>query len=211
MKFVIFHGSFGSPEGNWFPRLKNELEKLGQEVIIPRFPIENWEEVTKSGTDFSFQKQNLNNWLKEFEKYFPQLKDDKPVFVSHSLGPVFILHILEKYNLNLDSAFFVSPFLTKLNSKVWQIEQANQSFYKDSFNYKKLQELVNISFVIYGDNDPYVSKNYPLTFAEKMNSEIIPVKGGGHLNAEFGFTSFPLVLELCKTRLNYSNFLPSAK
>ncbi|MBI2622163.1 hypothetical protein HYW66_00820, partial [Candidatus Microgenomates bacterium] len=47
MKFIIFHGAFGSPEGNWFPELKEKLVVLGQEVIVPEFPVENWEEVSK--------------------------------------------------------------------------------------------------------------------------------------------------------------------
>ena len=37
-KVVIIHGANGSPEENWFPWLKKELETKGIEVIIPQFP-----------------------------------------------------------------------------------------------------------------------------------------------------------------------------
>lgn len=33
MQFVIFHGSFVTPEKNWEPYLKTELEKLGNQEI----------------------------------------------------------------------------------------------------------------------------------------------------------------------------------
>lgn len=49
MKFVIFHGSFGNPEENWFPQLKKDLENLNQEVLVPAFPVDNWNTLTKAG------------------------------------------------------------------------------------------------------------------------------------------------------------------
>lgn len=37
--YVIIHGSFGSKDGNWFPWLKDELERKGKQVIVPQMPI----------------------------------------------------------------------------------------------------------------------------------------------------------------------------
>ena len=50
--YIIIHGSFGSKDGNWFPWLKNELEKDNKDVVVPQMPVgvgnqnfENWSNV----------------------------------------------------------------------------------------------------------------------------------------------------------------------
>lgn len=69
MKFVIFHGAFGSPDRNWFPQLKEKLELLNQHVIVPAFPVDDW--------GAPLVNQNLHNWIKTFEKILRHLKREK--------------------------------------------------------------------------------------------------------------------------------------
>ena len=203
MQFVIFHGAYGSPSGNWFPYLKEEFEKLDQKVLVPEFPVEDWNTVTKTKPKNKPKNQDLEVWLKVFEKeVYPKIKNEKHLcFIGHSLGPLFILHACGKFNLKLDLAIFVAPFLWTPNT-IWQIDYVNQSFYKKKIDFKKIRKLISHSYVFYGDNDPYVPKKYPLEFAKKIGSSIIPVKGGKHMNAEAGYTRFPLVLKLCRETIN---------
>jgi predicted alpha/beta hydrolase family esterase len=207
MKFVIFHGSFGNPEGNWFQELKEKLEALGQQVLVPQFPVENWEEVTKIGPKGHLTKQNLKNWFRTYEKeVLPFIRNEKKIcFIGHSLGPLFILHIVDKYNLLLDSAFFVVPFISRLNNYkgFWQFDKVNATFYKTDFDFAKLRKLIPISYVLYSTNDPYVPSSYPKEFSSRLNSSTILVNKAGHLNSEVNLNEFPLIFELCKTRLNY--------
>ncbi len=207
MKFVIFHGAFSNPESNWFQELKEKLEALGQTVIAPRFPVEDWNRFTRKGTSVPSQYQNLYNWMKVFEnEVLPKiLGKEKICFIGHSLGPVFILHVVDKYNIKLDSAIFVSPFMDELKlHKLWQFDHANKTFYKTDFDFEKLQKLIPVSYVLYSENDPYVEKAHPLLFAKVLGSSIIMVRRAGHLNSEVNLNEFPLVFELCSTRLNLS-------
>ncbi|OGK40701.1 hypothetical protein A2954_05575 [Candidatus Roizmanbacteria bacterium RIFCSPLOWO2_01_FULL_37_12] len=209
MKFVIFHGTYGSSSGNWFPYLKKQMELIGQEVILPQFPIDNHEELLKLGPKKAKAKiQNLDNWLDFFKKnIFKEIKREKKVvFVAHSIGPVFTLRVLEKFNIQLDCAIFVAPFLT-VPKMAWDYELATRGFFKEDFNFEKLKKLIPVSYVVYGDKDPYVDKKYTFEFGSKMGSQFIEVRGGGHLNAEFKFFSFPLVYELCKTRIDTKEYL----
>lgn len=186
MKFIIFHGAYGSPEGNWFPQLKESLEALGQSVLVPRFP-------TPEG-------QNLASWIRVFENTAKNVQEERALcFIGHSLAPLFILHVVNKYNLKLDSAIFVSPFLTKLHNPTF--DTVNKTFYKENFDFEKLKKLIPVSYTLCSNNDPYVSSNLSIDFAKKLGSKTIEVKNGGHLNAESGFTSFPLVLDLCRERV----------
>lgn len=202
MKFIIFHGSFGTPNSHWFPYLKNELQKLHQEVFVPTFPVDDWEQMTNDGPTIPPKKQNLQSWMNAFSSWFDKLSKSEPYcFIGHSLGCLFILHVVENYNLTLDSAIFVCPFLHKLN-RSWQIDAVNESFYKTDFDFHFLQQHIPLSYALFSDNDPYVDRSYVVEFAEHLHSAPIVIKGGAHLNQEVNLIKFPLVLELCKTRLN---------
>lgn len=197
MHIVIIHGSFGSPQGNWFPWLKAELEKKGHRVLVPAFPVDTWERITELGENHPSEIQSLENWTKIFEKeVLPSLETNEPLaFIGHSLAPVFILHMVEKYNINLTKAIFVAPFLEHLG-RSWQIDVVNKSFYKTDFDFEKLQKLIPHSFVVYSDNDPHVPIERAKAFAKALHSEEVLVKGGGHLNESAGYKEFPLLLKL---------------
>lgn len=205
MKFVIFHGSFGNPQENWIPQLKIKLETLGQEVIIPKFPCEDWDEFTKKGSNQEAKNQNLKNWFKVFEKQvLPKInKGEKICFIGHSLGPVFILHVVEKYNVQLDCAIFVSPFLSSPPG-IWQFDLVNKTFYKTSFDFEKLKKLIPTSYALYSDTDPYVNRNQAILFGKAVDSSIIFLRKAGHMGGDVKLTELPLVFDLCTTRLNLS-------
>lgn len=204
MRFVIFHGSFGHADDNWFPELAEKLIELGQEVIVPQFPVDTWDEVTKAGLTVSPRSQSLSTWLSAFEPVAKTFqKNEKLCFVGHSLGCVFILHLVEKFDLQLDSALFVSPFLEKLGES-WQIDLVNATFYKTDFDFEKLKKHIPISYVLYSDNDPYVDQKYSLEFAKKLSSSPIFLRKAGHMNSEVNLNEFPLVFDLCSTRLDLS-------
>lgn len=56
--YLIVHGSFGSPFGNWFPYLRGKLEKRELVVYTPDMPsgvgyqnYDNWSNVMKAYVD----------------------------------------------------------------------------------------------------------------------------------------------------------------
>jgi len=201
MQFVIFHGSLGSKNGNWFLDLINKLTEMDQEVFCPQYPVDNFDKLNKNQLN---TEQNLKSWMMTFEnEVLPHLKPEKKIcFIGHSLGNLFILHVLSKHQIPLDCAIFVSPCLDELGLVPWQYDLVNQTFYKTDFDYDELIKLVPTSYVLYSDNDPYIEPRRALHFAKVLDSSPIFVKKAGHLNSEVNLNEFPLVFDLCVTRLD---------
>ena len=122
MKFFLIHGVCGNPEKNWFPWLKNELEKLGHEVIVPAFP-------TPEG-------QSLDSWMKVFDEYIDKV-DSETIFIGHSLGAPFILSILEKINIKVKACFFAAGFIGLMG---FPLDEVNKTLTDKKFNWDKIKE-----------------------------------------------------------------------
>ena len=123
MNFFIIHGSYGNPEENWLPWLKIELEKMNHRVFVPRFPTP--------------ENQSLNSWMGVFNDYKKYL-DENTIFVGHSLGPVFLLSVIENLDIAIKSSFFVAGFVGLLNNP--EFDKINKTFVNKSFDWQKIKQ-----------------------------------------------------------------------
>lgn len=201
MKYLIMHGSYGSPDENWFRWLEKELIALDLQVILEQFPVDDWNEIEKIGVNnigTYTPVESLDSWDKYFfDHILPQIKDQEIGFVGHSIAPIFMLHMLAKYDIKIKTAIFVSPFFNIPDApKVWQFYPVNKTFYSYDFDFEAIKKKIGKSYVVYGDNDPYVPASEPPLFAEKLGSEIHVVPGGRHCGSNF--KEFPLLIELVK-------------
>jgi hypothetical protein len=181
MNAFIIHGSFGSPEENWFPWLRAELEKLGVKAFAPRFP-------TPEG-------QSLRAWMDVFEG-FRESVDEETVFAGHSLGPAFILNVLQGLDRPVKACFFVAGFLGALDNP--EFDRINKGFSEREFDWKRIRKNCGKFFVFYSDNDPYVPKEKAIELAARLGVKPVMVKGAGHFNEKAGYINFPLLLEKIK-------------
>lgn len=201
MIFVLFHGAFGSAEGNWFPILKAQLESVGQTVIVPQFPVDKFSDLVEG--EIEPTKQTLENWYSAFDPLINSLPKDTPIcFVGHSLGCIFALRVVEKYKIQLDSAIFVGAFLDCLPEEVWPYTKIIPSFQKTDFDPIEMKKLIPTSYHLYSDTDPYVPNRQSINFAKAVDGNLIPLKSAGHMNKEVSLDEFNLVLDLCLTRLD---------
>lgn len=199
------HGSYGSPEENWFRWLEHELKGIDQSVVLEQFPVDNWNTISSLGADnISSYKpiQSLSSWDKYFQNnILPKIQNEPTIFIGHSVTPIFILHMLQKYNFKLAGAIFVSPFFNIPDrAPIWQFYPVNHTFYNYDFDFRKIANKLGKSYVVHSDNDPYVPASEPPLFAKKLGSKLVMIPGGGHCGSEF--KSFPLILDLAKKFLS---------
>ncbi|MCD6367776.1 MAG: serine hydrolase family protein [Candidatus Aenigmarchaeota archaeon] len=175
--FFIIHGAYGHPKENWFPWLKEELERRGFEVFVPKFPTP--------------KDQSLKNWMNVFKKYEKYINENT-IMIGHSLGPSFILSILEELDQPIKACFFVSGFIGLLNHP---IDKINKAFVARDFNWEKIKRNCREFYLFHSDNDPYVPLEKAKELAKKLNGKLEIVKGAGHFNEAAGYKEFPLLLD----------------
>jgi predicted alpha/beta hydrolase family esterase len=168
--FLIVHGTGGSPEGNWFPWLKSELEKAGHNVICPQFP--------------TTENHSYETWKSKFHAIKNQLMEPLTI-IGHSLGAIFCLRLLEENLVKAEACILVCPFNEFLGIEYY--DSLNSSFIKENLNFDSICLNCSNFYVFAGSNDPYV----PLALSEKivksLGTTLTVISNGGHLNSEFGF------------------------
>lgn len=170
---VIIHGWGADSQSNWFPWIKNELEKTGFRVNVPDFP--------------NTQNPVLSEWLEYFEKEVTI--DQNTIIIGHSLGVPFILRHLEQFSPSR-AAFLVSTFDKSLG--IPEIE----NFVDKPFDWQKIKASCSKFFVINSDNDPYIPIQIGENLAKNLSTKLIVEHNGDHLSNPDGMLGYPKLLQL---------------
>ncbi|MCL4354411.1 alpha/beta fold hydrolase [Patescibacteria group bacterium] len=177
MAVLILHGINGHAGIHWQQWLQKDLVKRGYEVIMPDLPDSD--------------KPDRKKWLKTVRKLVKNLNHKDLVIVGHSLGVVSALDYLEKTKTPIRALLSISGFFENYGSDL------NKYFLKEKdINFKKVKEKVLESFVIYGDNDPFVPQDTLENLAKNLDVEPFVIARAGHLNAEAGYTEFPMLVRI---------------
>ena len=173
--FILIHGTGGNPDECFYPWLRKQLEEDGHKVYAPQLPM--------------LENQSLQTWLKAFEPYWKYV-NSKTVFVGRSIGPAFILRLLEKAEAKARAVFLVAGFCTGAGIPQ-QFQPLIRTFIGKRFDWQKIGSSCSKFFVYNSDNDPFVPLKNGEELAEKLGTKIIVVKGAEH----FWFKEFPQILK----------------
>jgi len=177
-KALIFHGTMGSPAGNWFGWLQEELMIDGWQVAVPAFP-------TPEG-------QSLDAWKTALAEKIPAYQDVN-VVIGHSLGATFALRLLEQNLINPQKIILVSSVIKKINNE--EYDALNHSFIHEGFDWDKIKQGGADITLVHGDDDPYVPLGHTKELADHLNTPLNVMPNGGHLNTESGYDQFPEILD----------------
>ncbi len=175
----IFHGTEGYPEENWFPWLKEELEKRGHRVFVPQFPSP------------PIVAAKISEWFDVLDKYKQQINEET-IIIGHSLGGVFALKVLEQLDKPIKAAVFVG---TPVGVKPILNYERDSSFSGFNFDWPAITNKASNFIVFQSDNDPYVSLGNGEELANKLGVSLNFVPNAGHFNAKAGYLKFDLLLK----------------
>lgn len=176
---LIFHGTEGYPEENWFPWMKAELEARGHQVFVPQLPTP------------PIVPAKINEWLDVLKRY-EQYIDENAVLIGHSLGGIFTLRVLEKLNHPIYAAAFIG---TPIGVKPILNYDRDSAFSGFSFDWQTIKSKTKNFIVFQSDNDPYVSLGNGEQLARELGIELSFISGAGHFNAKAGYLKFDALLK----------------
>ncbi len=179
-RFLILHGTDGSPESNWFMWLKGVLIGRGHEVWLPQLPDSD--------------KPNVETYNKFLLSNPEFIYDKDTILIGHSSGAVEILSLLQHLPKGsiVKAAVAVSAFKDNLD---WD---SLDGLFTEPFDFDLInQRCPNFTF-IHSDNDPYVPIEHAEYLAQKTGGRLLTLEGQGHFNTELGpqYKRFPELLEI---------------
>lgn len=186
-KIIIVHGYTASPQKNWFPWLKVQLEQLGASVIVPEMPDSEAPDPTR--------------WLQHLQDSQIELDADT-ILIGHSLGCITLLRFLmaqQQQNPKIDGYILVSGFANEQQTLPELKEHTNLTL-----DYPYLKSVSDNRISIISSNDSIVSPQSSITLADLLETNVITVENAGHFLDREGFNEFPLILDILKNGFQIS-------
>lgn len=178
-RIILVHGWGGSPNNDWFPWAKEELEKLNYSVSVPEMP----------DTD----NPQIKPWVETLTRNVGEV-DENTVLIGHSIGCQTILRFLETLpeDQKADKVLLVAPWgasLTNLDDEEeWEVAKP---WLETPINFEKVRSKAKTFVAIFSDNDPYVPlEENKKVVEEKLGAMVVIEKHMGH------FTQTDKVFEL---------------
>ena len=183
--YFIIHGLTGKPFENWFPWLEKKLSEKNLRCIVPQFPTP--------------VQQSYTNWEKLLN-YYKDLGfvDKDTVFVTHSLGPIFIVKYVVTNKIKIKGLISVSGF-NNFISGMEEFDSINKSFFLDNKEVSKFNEFADFVHCFMSENDPNLPIEKLKEFTEIIAGELHVIPDGGHFNTPAGYDKFDEVYDIIKT------------
>jgi len=170
---------------DWFPWLKNELEKKGFTVEVPLMP----------NPDVPV----IDAWVGKLSEIIGNDTSDL-ILVGHSIGTQTIQRYLAEHEIMVRGIALVAPWYT-LDMKALAGDSSEaitigRPWLETPINFENVMKRSPKRIVIFSDNDAYVpyEENKKL-FEKNIQPEIITLHNKGHISEGDGVTEVPEILD----------------
>ncbi len=182
---IIVHGWDFNPNMNWYPWLKEELEKKGYRVIVPSMP--------------ETSEPKIKNWISHLKKTIGKL-DENTLLIGHSMGCQTIMRYLEGSDYDKKvNVIFVAGWFKLNNLEGEEVESIAKPWLDTPINFNKIKSKINSIIVLLSSNEPYnCLKENGKTFKEKLGAKVLTLKNKGHFTEEDNIKKLPEILQFIK-------------
>jgi len=177
IKIIFLHGNGNStPEDNWFPYLKQELQALGLTVVARQFP----------DTDLA----RSCYWL-------PFLKDELEanqfsILVGHSSGAIAAMRFAEENKVF--ASILIGAYYTDLG---YENEKAS-GYFDDPWQWDAIKNNQKWIVQFASKDDAWIPVSEPRFIHEQLDSEYHEFEDQGHFDNK---TTFPQLVAVIKNKL----------
>lgn len=154
--YVLLHGYKSSPDLNFHPWLKNELEKRGHTVEVPALPNSNDPNIEEQ---VQFVLENVRF-------------TEKTILIGHSLGSVVALKALERSGTSIQKLVLVAGFQ---DSDI-KVERGNRNYFKSFdwvFDFEKLRRLSRQIVILRDVQDEVVPSSQADKLQRSLGGQIV--------------------------------------
>lgn len=176
---IIIHGFKGTPDTNWKPWLKKELESRDFKVEVPEMP--------------NTEQPDVSEWVSKLSETIGNIYDDQIYLIGHSLGCITILKYLE--TLTETRRIKASVFVAGFTRKFKEYSNGHDSFFENELDYSDIKKHCDTFIAIHSEDDSNVGFEELLEFKEKLGARLIAVNGLGHFGSADGIFAVPVVLD----------------
>ncbi|MBA3723465.1 MAG: PBP1A family penicillin-binding protein [Candidatus Levybacteria bacterium] len=187
----IFHGFGGKQADSWLSWLEKKLLADGYDVIYPDFPQPHMPELAAWDDVLLTHKDKLRG----------------SIIVTHSLGGIFALHVIQKYKVPIKQLICVALPKNYIEGKMlaglWQkINDAGKAslkrFIEQNFDWRTIHIYSPSTYLLYSDNDTAIPFEETVPFYQKHlpDASIQTLHDKGHFNYKNGVHELPEILTL---------------
>lgn len=168
----------GTPQDNWFPYLKKELEKIDIRVIAKDFP------------DNVLAREKY--WLPHITKLGA---DENTILIGHSSGAVAAMRYAEKKRIL--GSVLVGPCYTDLGDEL----EKKSGYYDKEWNWEKIKNNQEFIMQFAACDDPYIPIKEARAVHKNLKTEYYEFKTGGHFGGDYYKPKFPEIIRALKNKL----------
>ncbi len=179
---LILHGTGSNSNKNWFPWIKEELEKIGYNVWVPDLP----------GADVPNVKRYTEFLLASDFKFGPDT-----IIIGHSSGSVEIFGLLQSLpdGVKTGPVYLVGSFKDSLG------REDLEELFLEPFDFEKIKNKARKFIFIHSDDDPFCPLDHARYLSEKVNGELVIIPGQKHFSISTSgekYRRFPELFEKIK-------------